>query len=555
MSNPTAIELQNKYAYNSEHVPIFIDDAVKGYQGYMCMGCKRQMWPVQPTVENRTPHFRHAVTASKEKKCTFSDELYRHKLAIEYLLIYKRIKVPAVYKYSFDDDSPAILLQKPRVIEAYTAKAGVVFYENNLGQVQWTQDKIIRENHILFEPHVTFFDKNDNPILFVKIVTNHKVDEDQLVNLFQLQVNTVSVSIPRSSPQDIEQVFTHTSRTKWLYNYEEANTEYIRVSPGYTEGVPDLDEQQTKLFRESTRCRKAHIKNVIRRIRKSLESEHYRSIESGIRFEISRVDRDTEKLRYDIEDQTRRYQQHISSRNSEFKGKTEIRRVQVNENYENLERRYHTKKEELDENGRRLFELIVSTIEQLRSIRGNRETYEISYNREIQGIEREERDIERSINTIINSGVFSRGKFENDLARERESIKRIRHDIDRIKREAESVPREFNGREQEIAEDYRRKEKIFETTIDRERATTETMPEELRIAGEKLRERFEQLHQSVIEAIERRDFNYNPYLSKEYQELLSGERLLCDYIEQQSNYKRLSEIRKFIESGNYKNWI
>lgn len=553
MNDEKSLELQNKYAYNGEHVPIFIDDADSGRKGYYCMGCGKEMQAVKSKTEDRTSYFRHDATAVKSKaKCIFSDESYRHKLAIESLLISKRIKVPAVYKYSFNDDSPAILLQKPRVIEAYIAKAGVVFYENDLGNVLWTQSKEINKEDILFSPNVTFFDKEGIPILFVETVSTHKIQSDKLLRLLQLGIDTVSVCIPRSSPQDIAEVFTHTKNTKWLYNYEEASTEYITTTAGYTEGIRDFDEEQRKFFRESLRCRKAHLNNVIRRIRKYLESESHRNIEYGIRSEISKIERDTDELRNDIEEQARRYRIGLSEKKGEFKNESRNEENQIERQYRNLEERYLRKRKGLEEDEGRLFELIRSTNKQLKSNSESSKSGEQHTNTEVRRIEQETGDIERRINSVMDSGEYSRRRLESEIRRTREAIERIRLNINRIKRETESVPRKFNIHEQAIAEDYRRKEQNIEATIDRERATRETIPEKLRIAGEKLRERFEQLHQSTIEAIERRDFNYNPYLSKGYQELLSGERLLHNYLKNQGTGIRITAIRKFIASNDFK---
>lgn len=555
MDNEKPLELHNKYAYNKEDVPVYIDNADSGRKGYYCMGCRKEMQAVKSKTEDRASYFRHdAIAIKHEEKCAFSDEAYRHKLAIESLLISKRIRVPAVYKYPLDDSSPAILLQKARIIEAYTAKAGVSFYENDLGQVLWTQSKDIDEEDILFSPSVTCFDKQGTPILFVEIASNHKLSTDKLLQLLQIGINTVSVRIPRSSPEEIAEVFTHTRNTKWLYNYEEATTEYIPISTGHTEGVPDLDEQQRKLFRESIRCRKAHLNNVIRRIRKSVGSELYRRTESGIRTEISRVERDTDEFRNDIEEKTRRYREELSGGNGDVESDFIVEEEQIENNRRSLEGRYLKKRKEIEKTEGRILALNRELESKVSSIsRDSGDTGHYTDER-IRSIERKSGDIERRINSIMESGKYSRGRLESEIGRIRAAIERTKLDIDRVNRETESIPAEFNEREQAIADDYRRKEQDIEEAIERERTAGETIPEQFGIAGEKLRERFEQLHQSTYDAIERRDFDHSPYLSKGYQELLSGERLLHDYLKNQRTGTRITAIRKFIASNDFKNW-
>lgn len=549
MTNAKSLELQNKYAYNSEHNPVFIANAESGKKGYYCMGCGKEMQAVKSKTEERVSYFRHDAAAAKRKgRCKFSDEAYRHKLAIESLLISKRIKVPALYKFSSDRDSPAMLLQKARVIEAHTAKAGVLFYENDLGKIVWTHSKEINEAHIIFEPHVTFFDRDGVPILFIEMVSTHKPQTNKLLTLLHLGIDTISVKVPNSSPEEIAEAFTHTRNTKWLYNYEEATTEYIRISTRNTEGVQYLDEEQRKLFRESLRCRKAHLNNIIRRIRKSLESESYESIESRIGSEISRVERDSDKLRNDIEKQAGRYREKLSEEYGDVQSESNKEEGHVEKRYRNLEGRYFRKRKELEEDERRLFELINSTISQIDSVSGSNESDGQYVDEKIRRIEREERDIEGFISSTIDAGNNSRRRFESEIGRKREAI-------DRIKREAESIPTEFNVREQEIASSYTRQETYILQDIERERTVREKLSERFRLTGEAIQVKFEQLNRSVPEAIERRDFNHSPYLSERHQNLLYGERILRDLLEAQSSYKRLSEIRKFIESGHFKEWL
>lgn len=549
MTNAKSVELQNKYAYNSEHSPVFIADAESGKKGYYCMGCGKEMQAVKSKTEERVSYFRHDATAAKrEGRCKFSDEAYRHKLAIESLLISQRIKVPALYKFSSDRDSPAVLLQKARVIEAHTTKAGVIFYENDLGQILWTHSKAVNEADILFKPHVTFFDRDGVPILFIEMVSTHKPQTNKLLKLLQLGIDTVSVKVPNSSPEEIAQAFTHTKNTKWLYSYEEATTEYVPVSSRDTEGIPYLDEEQRKLFRESLRCRKAHLNNVIRRIRKSLGSESYGNIESRISSEISRVERDSDELRNDIEEQARRYKAKLSEEYGDVESESNKEEGHVEKRYRNLEDRYLRKRKELEEDERRLFELISSTISQIDSVSGSNESDGQYVDEKIRRIEREERDIEGFISSTIDAGNNSRRIFESEVGRKREAI-------DRIEREAESIPTEFNVGEKEIASSCRRQETDILRDIERERAAREELPERFRLAGEAIRVKFGQLNQSIPEAIERRDFNHSPYLSERHQNLLYGERILRDLLEAQSSYKRLSEIRKFIESGHFKEWL
>ncbi|WP_312398381.1 hypothetical protein [Sphingobacterium sp.] len=190
MSDNHKENLQNRYANNVESIPIYIDDAESGLRGYFCMGCNKQMEAVKTKILGRASYFRHYVTKKDpQDKCTFSDKIYRHKLAKENLLINKRIKVPAVYKYSGNLSEPGILLKSAEVIEAYTAQANLNFYEDESGNIKWTKSNDFDAEYLLCQPDITFFDKTNTPFLFIEIATNHKPDKTKLLNLLRSLVS------------------------------------------------------------------------------------------------------------------------------------------------------------------------------------------------------------------------------------------------------------------------------------------------------------------------------------------------------------------------------
>lgn len=95
---PDYNEENNVYANNVKGKVIHISEACSGRKGYFCLGCERELQAIISKIENRISYVRHDLKAVKnQKKCTYSDETYRHKLAKEILQRIKKIKVPVVY--------------------------------------------------------------------------------------------------------------------------------------------------------------------------------------------------------------------------------------------------------------------------------------------------------------------------------------------------------------------------------------------------------------------------------------------------------------------------
>lgn len=541
--------LQNRYANNVQSTPIYIDDAESGRKGYYCMGCTREMEAVKTKIVDRASYFRHYVKKNSPKnRCTYSDKTYRHKLAKENLLTNKRIKVPAVYKYSDNDSDPAILIKPAEIIEAHNVHAKLSFYEDESGNIKWTEATDFDTEYLLYKPDITFFDKTDTPILFIDITTSHKPDKDKLVSLLRLGIDAVSVIIPKASPVEIDQVFEHSQNTKWLYNKDEINTEYIRVPNGNTKGISHIDKEQRQLFAESNRCRKAQINNLIRAIGKVLESQPYRDTESKFESEISRVEKNTEELQDRLFNEEASLREKLSTK---LEGETRAVDDEIDEiesRYANLEERYIRKAEELEGNGTEHLGSIRNLQYQIKSISGSPEEREINHRREIDNIERKIRDIEFDIDGVIADREASKRSYD----------KHIRQEEDKIRRDEEyreGIPESSRRKINDMVEKYRQEEIGIVENIKGSESTRDSFGERSKREQGELREEFETLHQSSTKAIENGNFGENPYLSEQYEAMLSAERHVSDYVEQEQPYSRLTKIRKFINSGEFKNWI
>lgn len=294
------IDNQNVYALNTKDETIHISEAESGRKGYFCLGCKRALQAVMQTKENRISYFRHDHNALKgEGLCTYSDETYRHKIAKEYLINFKKVKVPAVYKYPpKGTEGIANLISKEKYIEASFVIPELSFYEDDDGVIHY--EKVFpdtKKYNLLIRPDITFFDNQSKPILLIELVATHKLTEEKKLKIKHLGIDCVQITIPKDSPEKIEKVFDSTKNTKWIYNYEQESREYIPTSIPGGEGISLVDEDQRKFFEESYTCRNSQIRNLIRTIKRCLASEQYGGIVGNLESEISRTEgnSDTER--------------------------------------------------------------------------------------------------------------------------------------------------------------------------------------------------------------------------------------------------------------------
>ena len=220
-------------------------------------------------IEGRKSYFRHDATDVKnnKRKCTFSNQDYRHDQAILFLERLKKIKVPILYKYPpVKKLGPIIKIKESQFIEAYFTKKEITFYETENGEVKFGSNPDIEDRYLLIKPDVVFFNNKKEPILLIEVVATHKVDDEKKAKIRRVGIDTVQVSIPKASIEDIKNIFSETVYTKWIYNYEQENTPYIQSSNAGSEGIPQVDEIQRHLFEESFECRQSQIRNLVRTI-------------------------------------------------------------------------------------------------------------------------------------------------------------------------------------------------------------------------------------------------------------------------------------------------
>jgi len=530
MENP---HIDNVYALNLQDEEVFIGNVESGRKGYFCIGCKREMQAVKPKIASIRPYFRHDVKALKDrKKCTYSDETYRHKLAKEILQINKSIKVPAVYKYPEKGvEGWPNLISESRVIEAFSVGIEKLFYEDENGEISFGKNDESKNKHLLLKPDVTFFDRKQNPILFIELVATHKISEEKKIKISRLGIDTIQITIPKDSPEAIGNAINNTNHTKWIYNYEQANTQYIPVSLSSSKGIQPIDEIQRKFFEESFKCRAAQIGNLISTIKRCVGSEHYAQIERNYRSEISRIEENTENHR----DKWRRI---CEDRRTEISKKhaIESRRNQINqeegnfqEYHHTLEQRYYRKRNEIerDADAYRESELSIrGSEEDINRAISDKESAIRKIIEEQEVLDAKERDFGSTREQVERR--FKNGKRELQICFEEDSTNKERA-ISRIKEDLRNSPEKF-----------RLDELILSERLDQDRRTREYQ--------------FSERNERFIREIKEGKIGTHKKISKKVEDFNNAMALLDDLPTKYLYRERVRCALEEIRNGAYKNW-
>lgn len=583
----TTSKEQNEYAKDNFGNHVYILDVEKGQKGYWCIGCGFEMQAVHGTIENRKKYFRHvAKDVNIERNCTFSNEEYRHKLAIEILQFTKRIKVPNLYCFS-QDGKKKILLEESKYIEADHVRAELTFYEDDDGNIKWGKNPDLVNKNLLIRPDLTFFNAKEEPLLLLEIVVSHKIDDEKKVKLKRLGINTIQIKIPKDSEENIKKGLETSVNTQWVYNNEQERSNFIQISKRDRTQLLPVDELEKRLFRESFECRKSQLGNLVRSIEKCMGSQRYRDIANQLEQELSRVKTNTASNRIRLEELRKGIQTGVSEKfrakiegverqeeefTEELKRESDIiqrsfdaAKRQRDENFGKLEERYQSKKRELE--GSRIIYFreerkIDEFIESFEGIGSRKETIREASGRlqiEIEGISGNEND--------FRAGITKRRR--DDQSKYSESYRAIRARIETLSdefRRKEFEIDEFEKSEQSsFAESYR----SIETEIDsltaeferKESGVIKYLGEEerkfingIRIKEESIESEIKRFRERVNLFMEEQNTFRIEGLPIGIKKLSESRRILNNWEKEHSTYERYRIALEFIRKGVYKKW-
>lgn len=541
-------EKNNVYASNLKNEPIHISEAESGRKGYYCLGCKKEMQAMKSKSFNRISFFRHDPKAVRGlPKCNYSDETFTHWYAKEVLFNSKRVKVPALYKYPPRNSTGfPNLLAEERFIEAYFVGKEFYFYETGTGEIIWSKSTPKVETFLLVEPDIVFFDENMQPRLFIEIVVTHKLSEKKLLDLKRLGIDTIQITIHQETKPDIEKAIETTNHTKWIYNNEQERTEYISIPESNSKGIPPIDELQRDFFEESFKCRAAEINNLIRTIKRCLESEQYRTIAGNLESEISRVKNNTEGVSESIDQLRTRVNKRIAIFRNDI-------RIRITEKYRGRGERIEIEKGEIDkEEGR----IESEAIERYRGVKDPIEAkyrdLETRYNIKRNEIEGKTVTIDGEIYRIENEI----GDIENQSEQERRAIYNEEESIGKITAEERSVDSETKRIDRDTRFELEYSEGKTATGINNEREEEEFGREIQERFGEdrrRIEAEFQILRNEFTQAVETRTYSGNGY-TKEFKGLLVDLEFANDFVHKFRIIKRYKWACECFEKKSFKNW-
>lgn len=546
MAKSSSKEKDTDWALTLKQDPIHIDLAQSGRNNYFCLGCRKEVIAVKQT---KNPHwqsyFRHYAKDVNRNlaECVVASRMYRERLAEQILLRLKKLKVPAVLKYPPRGiEGAPMLLQQPQKTIAHRVQSQLSFYEDENGEIKRGKNPDLKDRFLLIRPDVTFFDTQDNPILFIEFVITHKLDIEKKIKLARLGIDTVQIIIPKKPEPEIEKTLTSSRAIKWVYNAKEANTEYIPPASGNSGGIYELDEDQRKLFEESFRCRSNQIGNLIRSIKRCYRSESYRRTERNFEQAISRIEKARERAESRLADLEEGIGREISS------GIENQFRVEV-ETLEREEKKHQDYRQRLEERYREL-----------------ESEYYREKNRlaeEEAALEKEQRDISESIRRGEQPGEAERNLREEFAAAEEElnrEIKEVEFEIENLQQKERRFDRDLESEEREVVQSEIRaisqfgksKEKLEDQTRDIESQIANfgdyTKGEIRGIEGE-----FEEIGKQSIKRINKRDVSGNNELSSRIKTVLEARRICSNFGQEQSHLESAKEALQFVRSGTWKN--
>lgn len=560
MKSKVIIE-QNEYAKDRFGKHVYILDVVSGQKGYWCIGCGHEMQAVHGTVEHRKKYFRHvAKDVNIERKCTFSNEEYRHKLAIEILQFTKRIKVPSLYSYA-QDGKTKVLIEESKFLEADHVRAELTFYEDEDGKVRWGKNPDIEERNLLIRPDLTFFNSKGEPLLLLEIVVSHKINDEKKVKLKRLGIDTIQIKIPKDSEENIKKSLDTSNYTQWVYNNEQERTNFIQLSKRDRTQVLPSDEHEAKLFGESFECRKSEIGNLIRAIEKCLDGQRYRDNVFQLEQELSRVKRNTtvhrerhEELRNAIRERVRErhkgtletiereqeeYEAILGAENNKLQQQfDEAKRIQ-NENFGKLEERYRKKSRELESNERKLRAETIGMASTIESSEG--------IGKQFGSIQEARANLQREIDGIGRRRASIRSNFESNRGRIESRFEQYRRDEQSrytanyrdIRTRIDSLREEFERKNESIEEYFRKEERRVRNNFELK---------EKSIEGE-----YKNFGERIIQFMEGEN-TFRSELPDRIKNLFEAKRILYNWEKEYSAYQRYRIAIESIRKGDYKKW-
>lgn len=565
-NNSNNTDFQNDWAFKDDFTGhIHISEAIRGLNGYYCLGCKKEMQAVKG--QKRVHYYRHhAVDVDKDNtECVVASRKYRERIARDILQRLKELKVPEVLKIPPKGKEGApMLLQPSRTIEAHRVRSELTFYEDEDCRIAWGQNPEIDERYLLIRPDITFFNDKEEPILLIEFVVTHKIDNEKRLKLKRLGLNTVQIIIPKKPEDEIEKALKSRTKVKWVYHEIEANTNYVFISETVDHGIRSIDDDQRHIFEESYKCRANQLRNLIRTVKRALESQSYKRTEQLYESEISRVEKASraeqsrlEELEGGIDKEVRKQFTEQNNKLEKQGRELDDKKSKFREYFTDLEARYHSKRSKLESEQEGID---IDKREEL-EIGWSEESVTERFDEDRERLREEFEGITEEFRHLIRAREESIGKLlqeQNELdAIDRKLEREERDSFARRKSEVgEIIKSQFRIEEERLSNDIRNEEEIIEELRDRERALSTTFE---RLEGEE-RNRFREEQARIVEEEEYYEESIfeelldelrSPTngLPKRFNFILEAQRVGRDYKDAQRKEEYYKRAREFFNKG------
>ncbi|MGY3211930.1 hypothetical protein [Mucilaginibacter sp. HD30] len=526
----------------------------RGRKGYLCIGCGREMQAVFPNTQNHRKYFRHDAKFIKPgQQCTFKDEEYRRKLAIETLQLNKQVKVPILYKYPPKGETGLALFLLPgALISAERVAKDIYFYEGLNGSIESGFVFDGSPEELLFNADVVFYDENDEPILFIQIGKRKKLTVAEFAGLKRLSVNTINLTIPQESAAAIEISQTTGDRAKWLYHDDEQQIAYFQVPTDLGEGIPAIDGDPDRLSEETYDCRKVQVNNLLRALRRCLDGEPYRASECAVRTAIGTTELAIKRAgerRAGLETQYRNDAErtHRGALDEIERRGVELRtgRARLNRSFKNLEDAYRSTKSDF-ERAQRILEADIR--QQEIALGGTGKTIE-----QLQGeLEQEDERVRNRMDEQFGGTLESIGseqeRVERAIATARATIERIRLNID-------SAPADLARKQLGQRNYHERIEREEKEAIADLEKIRDGRQERLEGARAELTTRFDGLRERTALAFQERDAEGPTDLSKRLKALGDARGMALAIQNAQAHNRRIRTAKEFIGTPAFQTWL
>jgi len=526
----------------------------RGRKGYLCIGCGREMQAVFPNKQNHRKYFRHDAKFIKPgQQCTFKDEEYRRKLAIETLELKKQVRVPILYKYPLKGETGLALFLLPgALVSAVRVAKDQYFYEGPNGSIASGLSFDGPQEELLLKADVVFYDENDEPILFIQLGKRKKLTVAEFAGLRRLAVNTIHLTIPKESAAAIELSQIKGDRAKWLYHDDEQHIAYFQVPTDLGEGIPVVDGDPDRLSEETYDCRKVQVNNLLRALRRCLDGEPYGAAERAVRTAIGTAELAIKRAgerRAGLEKQYREGAEHAhrGELNEIEQRGIELRtgRARLNRSFKNLEDAYRSTKGDF-ERAQRLLEADIR--QQEIALGGTGKPVEQLQDELEREHERLRNRMDEQFGGELESIRSEQERVERAIATARTAIERIRADIG-------SAPADLARKQLGQRNYHERIERAAKEAITDLEKTRDGRQDRLEGARADLTAQFDELRRRTALTAQERDVEGGTNLSKRLKALGDARGMALAIENAKVDNRRIRTAKEFIGTAAFQTWL